>query len=308
MQTLSDFKHLDIINRCISATLITDGWSSDIKFKLIMSDNVIALLRLSNIELYDKKKSHYKSLRPLKNKMLPISTPLDFGTCQYKNIEYCYTLFSWVEGDLAEKTLLDYSKTEQYQLGMQAGKILKEIHSIPIQKEYTSMDWFKHFNKKLDRNIKMSIECPIKYEGINDIYSYISSKRILLKSRPIVFHHGDFHIGNMLINGNQLGVIDFNRQDHGDPWEEFNRITWCSSLSPEFATGRINGYFDNKIPENFFELLALYIASNQLASVPWAIQFGQEQIDVMLGEVKNVLDSFENFNKTVPKWYLKTLY
>lgn len=205
---------------------------------------------------------------------------------------------------MAEERLLSFSKKQQYEFGLQAGRILKEVHSIPIQSKYETMNWSQHFNKKLERNIKMSEECSIKHDGLDDIISYIESNRYLLDSRPIVFHHGDYHIGNMLINDQELGVIDFNRQDHGDPWEEFNRITWCASISPEFATGRINGYFENKVPEDFFKLLALYIASNQLSSVPWAIQFGQEQIDIMLNEASNVLDNYSNFKEYVPKWYL----
>ncbi len=40
-----------------------------------------------------------------------------------------------------------------------------------------------------------------------------------------------------------LTVIDFNRWDYGDPWEEFNRIVWCAQKSHLFATGMVNGYF-----------------------------------------------------------------
>ena len=40
---------------------------------------------------------------------------------------------------------------------------------------------------------------------------------------------------------NKLGIIDFNRFDYGDPWEEFNRIVWCAQASTEFASGYING-------------------------------------------------------------------
>ena len=36
---------------------------------------------------------------------------------------------------------------------------------------------------------------------------------------------------------NCIMVIDFNRNDFGDPWEEFNRIVWCAPNTPLFATG-----------------------------------------------------------------------
>lgn len=44
----------------------------------------------------------------------------------------------------------------------------------------------------------------------------------------------------------------------------------------------VDGYFDNDIPIEFWKLLALYISSNTLSSVPWAIPFGKEQIEVMI--------------------------
>ena len=63
----------------------------------------------------------------------------------------------------------------------------------------------------------------------------------------------------------QLYIIDFNRTDFGDPWEEFNRIVWCAEASPLFATGMVNGYFDYDVPIQFWKLLALYVSSNTLS-------------------------------------------
>ena len=39
----------------------------------------------------------------------------------------------------------------------------------------------------------------------------------------------------------------------------------------------------------FWELLALYISSNSLSSLPWAIPFGQEEIDVMTKQAADIL-------------------
>ena len=48
----------------------------------------------------------------------------------------------------------------------------------------------------------------------------------------------------------------------GDPWEEFNRIVWSAQVSTPFASGMIDGYFDNEVPDLFWKLLALYITTN----------------------------------------------
>ena len=104
-----------------------------------------------------------------------------------------------------------------------------------------------------------------------EVITYIEENRYLLSNRPQCFQHGDYHIGNMMLEDGSLIIIDFDRYDYGDPWEEFNRIVWCAKVSPIFASGLVNGYFDHKVPYEFWRLLALYISSNMLSSIPWAI-------------------------------------
>lgn len=117
--------------------------------------------------------------------------------------------------------------------------------------------------------------------------------------------HGDFHCGNLLLTPDRhVGVIDFNRFDAGDPWEEFNRIVWCAQVSPLFASGRINGYFPCGVPDGFFPLTAVYILSNQLSSMPWAIPFGEGEIEVMRRQAVEVLSWYDDCTRDVPRWYL----
>ena len=130
----------------------------------------------------------------------------------------------------------------------------------------------------------------------------------MLKNRPQVYQHGDYHIGNMMMGRNgRLYIIDFNRNDYGDPWEEFNRIVWCAQRSPLFASGMVNGYFDGEVPLDFWKLLALYISSNTLSSVYWAIPFGQDEVDKMLKQAREVLEWYDNMRSVIPGWYSKSI-
>ena len=147
---------------------------------------------------------------------------------------------------------------------------------------------------------------PIKFDGSDYMIKYIEENRYLLKNRPQSFQHGDYHVGNMIITPDgDLGIIDFNRLDYGDPFEEFNRINFSARTSYSFASGYINGYFNNKVPDIFFRLMALYIATNQLSSIPWAISFGQGEIDIMLANAREVLKWYDNFKIYIPNWYEK---
>lgn len=107
----------------------------------------------------------------------------------------------------------------------------------------------------------------------------------------------------MLDEQGVLTIIDFEKHDHGDPWEEFNRIVWCAQLSPAFASGLVDGYFDGSVPVDFWNLLALYICSNSLGSLPWAIPFGEQEIRVMRDQAAQVLQWYDNMRTSVPSWY-----
>jgi aminoglycoside phosphotransferase (APT) family kinase protein len=107
----------------------------------------------------------------------------------------------------------------------------------------------------------------------------------------------------MIDQDGKLIVIDFEKDDYGDPWEEFNRIVWSAQAAPAFASGMVDGYFDGNVPMAFWKLLALYISSNTLGSLPWAISFGEEEVAVMRDQQKQVLGWYDNMTNPVPNWY-----
>lgn len=281
---------------------INKGWSSDQKYCVTDQNGVRYLLRVSDISQHDAKQAEFNVMKQLAELDIPMCKPIEFGTCN----EGVYSIQSWIDGVDAEQVIGNYSQDLQYNYGVQAGRILRKIHSIPAPA--TQQDWETFFNRKMDRKIKNYGECPIKYQNGKALIDYINQNRHLLNGRPQTYQHGDYHIGNMMIgNDGQLYVIDFNRSDYGDPWEEFNRIVWCAQKSPMFASGMVNGYFDNAVPMDFWRLLALYISSNTLSSVYWAIPFGQEEVDVMLNLTKEVFSWYDNMQRVVPSWYVDSL-
>ena len=282
----------------LTKNLINKGWSRDKKYCVTDENGTRYLLRVSDISEYDAKKAEFEMMRQVSALGVPMCQPIEFGVCD----EGVFSLQSWIDGDDAEEIIPALSDTEQYVYGLEAGRILKKIHSIPApaMKE----DWEARFNRKMDYKIQKYNECPIKYENGQAFIDYINENRRLLKNRPQSYQHGDYHIGNMIIGSDKkLYIIDFNRNDFGDPWEEFNRIVWGAQKSSLFASGMVNGYFENNVTLEFWKLLALYISSNTLSSVPWAIPFGEEQIGVMVNQAKEVLEWYDNMKNPVPAWY-----
>ena len=282
----------------LTKNLINKGWSRDKKYCVTDENGTRYLLRVSDISEYDAKKAEFEMMRQVSALGVPMCQPIEFGVCD----EGVFSLQSWIDGDDAEEVISTLSDTEQYVYGLEAGRILKKIHSIPApaMKE----DWEARFNRKMDYKIQKYNECPLKYENGQAFIDYINENRYLLKDRPQTYQHGDYHIGNMMIGRDKkLYIIDFNRNDYGDPWEEFNRIVWGAQKSSLFASGMVNGYFENNVTLEFWKLLALYISSNRLSSVPWAIPFGEEQIGVMVNQAKEVLEWYDNMKNPVPAWY-----
>ncbi len=228
---------------------------------------------------------------------VPMCVPLECGSTE----DGFYTLQSWIDGENAEDCVPAMTESAQYKLGIESGVILKRIHSIPAPDG--SLDWEQRFNAKIDRKIKGYYDCPIKFDGAEAFLEYLAKNRSLLRGRPQCFQHGDYHIGNMMIEHGKLVIIDFDRFDYGDPWEEFNRIVWCAQPAPRFAAGMVDGYFDGNVPLEFWRLLALYISSNTLSSIPWAIPFGEEEVRTFLDQAKDILEWYEGMTKVIPSWY-----
>lgn len=124
--------------------------------------------------------------------------PVEFEKCD----EAVYTVHTWVDGKDAEKIIPYLSDSEQYDYGLVAGRFLKAIHSIPAPENQP--DWETRFNAKMNSKIKMYNECPIKFDGAENLIAYIESNRHLLANRPQSFQHGDYHIGNMMIENNKV--------------------------------------------------------------------------------------------------------
>jgi aminoglycoside phosphotransferase (APT) family kinase protein len=284
-----------------SITPIQRGWSDEAKYAIQTAAGARLLLRISSNTNFERKQQRFDCIRRIAATGITMPQPIAFGSCNADT--QCYSLFTWVAGDDLEQRIHHFSVSQQYQLGVQAGCMLHTIHGVAAQPPEQS--WEQRFGAKLDRNIQLQRNCPVQFTGYEHVIDYIQQHRHLLRNRPQSLQHGDYHIGSMVIDAQgRLGIIDFNRLDAGDPWEEFNRIPWCVAQSHYFASGIIHGYFQNNVPEEFFALLALYIGSNQLSSIPWAMQFGDEQIAIMQQQATQVLRWYDNFRTIVPSWYM----
>lgn len=276
---------------------INKGWSTDDKYQISLGDKHY-LLRVSTMDKYERIKSMFDLLKKVDDLSIPMCKPISLKVINHQ----VHCLYTWIYGDELIHVIDHISEKDQYDLGELSGQYLQKIHLIPAPDHLSS--WESRYNQKINRNISKFEKSQLDVPEIYQMIEYINQHRHLLQSRPQSFHHGDFHVGNIMINSNlQLTIIDFEKYDFGDPWEEFNRIVWSAQKSPAFASGMINGYFNDHVPDEFWKLLLLYISSNTISSLTWGLAFSKEEYETMLNQMHDILDWYDDFKRIVPKWY-----
>ena len=236
----------------ISKIAISKGWSDDKKYCVTDQNQQKYFLRISDKEKLDSKKFEFDMMEKVASLGVSMCKPISIELCD----DEVHSLHEWIDGRDARETILTYSENQQYTYGIETGRLLRKIHTIPATEVYE--DWEIFFNRKIDDKISKYKECPVQYKSGHVFIDFLNENRELLKNRPQVLQHGDYHIGNFMIGEDrEIYVIDFDRFDVGDPWEEFNRIVWSAQVSPAFASGMIDGYFDDKVPDLFWKLLAV---------------------------------------------------
>ena len=161
--------------------------------------------------------------------------------------------------------------------------------------------------RKVEAKKKIFLESGIGFEEYGTLVRHITRHLHLLEGRPLVLQHGDYHLGNMVVmkEGSKLdlGILDFNRFDHGDPYEDFTRLfIFSAGISPEFSKGQIEGYFEGEVPDDFFPITSLYVALDALSGIPWALDFGKDELNLAITRAETIMSMYNGFRRYVPLW------
>ncbi|HFU4217050.1 TPA: aminoglycoside phosphotransferase family protein [Streptococcus suis] len=287
-----------MVVKILSRQPLTKGWSTDQKYKVQLEDGRFGLLRIAERSAYETKRLEFQLVENLFGLGLPVAEPL---SCWADDLTV-YTLYEWVEGQDMNEVASDLPDSVLYDLGCQSGQFLRTLHALPI--DQSQRDWSSFYQAKIDSKIKSYRVASHSYPNGQAMIDFVQANRHLLEGRPITYHHGDFHTGNFLLGRDgKLKILDFDRYDIGDPWEEFNRLIFTADLSPAFARGQVDAYFDGAIPEEFWRLLALYLTVNSLGALSWAEHQDSEQILLMIKQSAAISEWYEGFCLHIPKWY-----
>lgn len=295
-----DFSDIPISNTWVKIKKIEYGWSSDEKYYIEDNKNKKYVLRISTADTYEEKKKEFEIIKKFNTLDFKMSKAIEFGYFnEFKNV---YMLLSWVEGCSLEEKLHCLPQIEQYQLGLYSGKILKQIHSIPVEPQ--DIPSVNKINKKL-LQLQRYEDSSIIIQNDEIAIAFVKNNINLICQSTAVYEHGDFHVGNLIYTpGKTVGVIDFNRWECGDRYEEFYKIqSFDIEHSIAFSVGEIQGYFNGEPPIDFWKIQAVYVAHASLYSIKWAEKFGQKEIDGMTRRCREAFNHYDNFNLIIPKWY-----
>lgn len=279
---------------------IKDGMSGDRKYYIETVDGQKLLLRISEAANIDIKKKDYDFLTSLNKANLPVPQAIDFGLCEEE--QSVYMLLEWMEGEEAEKVLPDMPKDKQYRLGVKAGQILRGIHENAAIKS-AEQNWYDRYFEVISPRIDAYKNEGIPFVGAEDILTFIEENKHLLHDRNQCNIHGDYHLGNLIIAGEDLFVIDWQTVDFegvADPWVDFKSIG-VDHIA--FAVGQIDGYFESQVPEEFWRMLALYLSTSAITSIVWAKYVAPDCLDSIMELNQNVVKWYDNMKQVIPTWY-----
>ena len=289
IKCLKNYKSIERLNK---------GWSKDTKYIVIDSNDTKLLLRFSDISLYEKKKAQFELLKKVEKLNINASRPIEFGKFDETSI---YMVLTYLPGIDAEEAVEKMDDMQAYKLGIQAGITLKKLHQIEVTE--VSEPWYDRFKSKLEVKIKNLRNCKYTLDKSEMLIQYALDNMYLLKDRKRTFTHGDYHLGNMIVNENGIGIIDFDKNSIVDPIDDFKPFCWNIRKSHYFQTGLVNGYYDNNIPDDFFKLLALYAVEHLISHTPWASTIGEKEVKTALEVYKEVMETYDDFKLIIPKWY-----
>ena len=237
--------------------------------------------------------------RELEASLLRKLEELDSNALRVISLEEGKMVTSFIEGEDAEEVITTLSLEAQYQIGLEASEDLRKIHMI----EAPTNDWYERQAAKHRRYIERYKELPLKVQGDEQIMRFIEERLHLMKDRPNVLQHDDFHLPNLIVKeGKYAGVIDFGRFDWGDPiWDFIKLGMFSTEKSVPFAKGLIEGYYGGVPSEEFWDLYALYLAMSVFSVIVWGQMQGNGE--ELLAHAKRYIQDHKGFTQSVPVWY-----
>ncbi len=217
-------------------------------------------------EKISRKHEEIRIHRELVQSGIPLPSPLETGA--YGTSGRIYILQPWIQGmslkDL-EGAQNKLSFSDCYHLGLQAGQILKAIHSSPVLplEAGFSDDLIR---EEFERYIQTHKDNKSSDIGLRKALNYVRENISQQAHTPAVFLHGNYTTEHIFLkDDDSLSISNLKSWTTGDAARDFSALLLQQPFqdldrSISFATGQIDGYCDHTPTDNFFKRIAFYTA------------------------------------------------
>ncbi len=230
----------------------------------------------------------------LRESNIPTNDLISCGLCS-DHLDF-FMLYDWLEGEDLSGVISGLSETEQYRLGIQSGKILKRVHSLSLIYNEKPVKKSSEI-EALIRKYENDPVCMEKYPCIKVFVDFLKESNHKDQER-YVFLHGDYNINNLIYNKGELSIIDWVYGRAGEPWEDFTGNIVNAQISPFFAMGQIDGYFDHKVPDEFWKELSVFTAAHQLELLDKDLNE-----ELIVNQHEYTMKEYCNMSETIPCYY-----
>ena len=293
------------------AEKIEKGFSFEKKYLLSGADDGSYIVRICEIGSEgnsERKKAEFDTIRRLHDFSPLVPEAYSFEISD--NGESCYMILEYMQGTDLEEEIPLLGEKEQYELGLQAGRELLNLHRLDAPP--LPAKWHERYSRKYARKCAMLDESGIDTGKIDmeSLSLFIAGNRHHMKCRRETFLHDDFHPANLVVSGGRLtGIIDFNRYDWGGPVHDFVKVAYFSSkISIPFSAGQIDGYNRGEVPDEFWQKYSLYTAMMVVPDMVWGHWYSKQtgspgEIERMRERTERIWSDHDCFNEEIPGWY-----
>ncbi|MBM7702903.1 aminoglycoside phosphotransferase family protein [Metabacillus iocasae] len=107
-------------------------------------------LRASHIQHLKKRKQEFELLKELEKQHIPAQQPLWFEAVE--DIHTCFMVVTYIDGEPASETFTRLTNEKQYDIGVEAGRVLKKIHQLKAPSSVQS--WGERQRTKFQRYVR----------------------------------------------------------------------------------------------------------------------------------------------------------
>lgn len=271
---------------------LSSGASSVEKY-IAVKDNKRYLIRLYDIRFMSSRYEAFKNIELLYNAGIHVPKLYDYGK---KDDTHGYGIFEWIDGISLDKLLVTDEDAIKY--GALASRELTKMHDFKVNIDYDIYAGFMlDFNKKIEKVRRL-----IPNFKSHSMEQYVLNNAGILKQYTAGIVHGDFHPGNIIVNGDKIYLIDLDVCHIDFPWVDL-ATNACNMDYPNFYTVVINEYFKGNISDEFWIVYKLYGILYCLDYILYCNWIDDKTIYDGCKVLEQFLEYSDDFSLDKPKWF-----